>query len=386
MDAGTVVVAALVASAVGALFYNVMPLYLGAAQDYRGFDNRSIGLLSAAFFLGYNVVTISAFFWIRRVSWSSVIAVATPVAALSLYAGTRVDTYGLLLATVTIAGGAFAVLYGIGTTILGDTSAPARWYGVKIAAEAFPGVILLLVLPSTAIAGWGFEGTVIGIIVAMVFLSPFLFWIPARGTKGSQSSDAAIQVSGIRVPQSPYIWGALLATLFFFSAASAVWAFVERIGARAGFDAAAIGVLLSVTLVFAVIGSLVAAIMGGRFGNVRLFTTGSIGLILALVILDTPGSFAEYAVATCANTFAIGFMLPIAVTEIAELDRDGRYIVLSVPALGLGAMAGPGIAGLMTQSGGFRPLIVLSIAMVAASALLIGISAVRARRSIVQHV
>ena len=28
-------------------------------------------------------------------------------------------------------------------------------------------------------------------------------------------------------------------------------------------------------------------------------------------------------------------MLPITITEIAELDVDGRYIVLSVPAIGI---------------------------------------------------
>lgn len=381
LDAGTVIVAALIGSAIGALFYNVLPLFLGTAQDYRGLDNRAIGFLSSAYFFGFNVVTISAFFWIRRVDWTVVVAIGAPLAAVSLVAGTVFGGYAVLLVSVTVAGGAFAALYGVGTTILGDTSNPARWYGVKIAAEAFPGAILLLVLPSTAIARWGFEGTAIGMVVVLVFLSPFLFWIPARGVKGPREPVAGVDVGLVRLPQSPYIWGTLLATLIFFAGASAIWAFVERIGAQGGYDTAAVGVLLSVTLVFAVIGSLLAAVIGGRFGNARPYATGGAAFLLSLLLLDSPADFAQYALGACVLTFAIGLMLPIAVTEIAELDHDGRYVVLSVPAIGIGAMAGPGIVGILSQSGSFRPLILFGAATVALSVILITFSAARARRS-----
>ncbi len=383
MDAGTVIVAALIASAIGALFYNVLPLYLGSAQDYRGFDNRAIGFLSSAFFLGYNVVTISAFFWIRRLSWALIVAVATPLAALGLYAGTLTENYPTLLASVAVAGGAFAAIYGVGTTILGDTTNPGRWYGVKIASEALTGAVLLLVLPSTAIARWGFDGTVLGLIIVMVFLSPFLFWMPAHGVKSPESEVLPIDVpepaaSG-QPAQTPFIWGAIFATLIFFAGASAIWAFIERIGAQGGHDPAAVGVLLAVTLIFAVIGSLVAAVLGGRFGNVRLFIAGAGVFLAALAALGDSQSFTLYASGACAATFAIGYMLPIAVTEIAELDNDGRYVVLSVPAIGVGAMIGPGIAGLLTQSGSYAPMLIFGATAMVVASILIAVAAAHAR-------
>jgi predicted MFS family arabinose efflux permease len=381
MDAATVLAAALIASAIGALFYNVLPLYIGTAQDYRGLSNSEIGFLSSAFFLGYNIVTISAFFWIRRVSWSLIVAISAPLACISLYSGTLLDNYFALLTSVIVSGGAFAVLYGVGTTILGDTSNPARWYGIKIAAEAFPGIILLLLLPSTAIARWGFDGTVIGIIVALIFMSPVLFWIPVRGVKGPGADVAGIDVSRFEIPQSPCIWGTLAATLMFFSGASAVWAFIERIGVPGGFEAAAVGVLLSVTLVFAVLGSLLAAAMGGRFGNIKPFVAGAAMFLVSLQLLNTPESFDAYAVGACLQTFAFGFVLPIAIAEVAELDHDGRYIILSVPAIGIGAMAGPGIAGVLSQSGSFGPLLTFGAVTIVSSATLIAYFGVRARRA-----
>jgi predicted MFS family arabinose efflux permease len=376
MDARTVIAAALIVSAIGALFYNVLPLYLGVAQDYRGLDNQQIGLLSSAFFLGYNIITISAFFWIRKVAWTTLVAVATPIAAMSLYAGTLFPGYLPLLAMTVIAGGAFAALYGIGTVILGDTSNPGRWYGVKIAAEAFAGAILLLVLPATAIAKWGFEGTVIGIVIFMAFLSPFLFWIPREGNKGHVGDETN---SSALLAHSSFIWGTLLATLLLFSGASAMWAFVERIGAQSGYDAEVVGVLLSVTLISAMLGSILAAVVGGRFGNTRPFLAGAVVFLAGLFFLGHPDVFMQYAAGACLLTFAIGFMLPIAVTEIAELDFDGRYIVLSVPAIGIGAMIGPGIAGVLTQSGNFLPLLTFGAGALILSTILLAVAGAKAR-------
>ncbi len=368
MDAGTVIAAALIVSAIGALYYNLLPLYLGVAQDYRGLDNREIGLLSSAFFLGYNIVTISAFFWVRNVSWSMVVAIATPIAAISLYAGTLFPGYVLLLLATMIAGSAFAALYAIGTVIIGDTSNPARWYGIKIAVEAFAGAILLLVLPGTTIARWGFDGAVFGMIIFMILLSPFLFWIPKRGNKGQD--DAAV-ISAIRAPQSVFIIGTLLATLLFFSVASAMWAFVERIGAQGGYDPEIIGALLSVTLIFALLGSILAAVLGGRFGNTKPYAVGGVIFLMSLYVLNSVDVFAQYAIGSCLLTFAIGFMLPNAITEIAELDVDGRYVVLSVPAIGIGAMIGPGIAGVLSQFGNFQPLLIFgAVTLIISMALL----------------
>lgn len=373
MDAASVLMAAIAASAIGALFYNVLPLYLGTAQDYRGLDNRAIGFLTSAFFLGYNVVTASAFFWIRRFGWRHVIAVAVPVAALAMYTGTLVDNYAVLLLSVAVAGGAFAATYGVGTTILGDTSNPARWYGIKIAAEALTGAVLLFVLPAIVIERWGFNGMVVGVIVAMVVLAPFLFWTPARGAKAVQSEEE--DFTQTEIVQSPFIWAALLALLLFFSGASAIWAFMERIGANGGHDPVAVGTLLSVTLIFAVAGSITAAALGGRIANARQFVGGAALFVISLFFLNAALDFTQYAIGACIVTFAIGFMLPVAVTEIAELDSDGRYIVLSVPAIGTGAMVGPGVAGILAQQNVFGPLLWFAALAVIVASILIGISA-----------
>lgn len=373
MDATTVILSAIVISSIGALFYNLLPMYLGTAQDSKGLANAQIGFISTAFFLGYNVITIWAFYWIRKWNWRRVTLVATPIAALGLYASTLTDSYYALLVATAVSGGAFAAIYGIGTTILSDTSNPARWFGLKIAAEATSGALLLLVLPGTVIAHYGFNGMILGILLAILFLSPFLFLLPARGNK-SHEEEVKEYVQLDQQPESINhwaIWSAIFATLVFFTGVSAVWAFMERLGSNAGFDPGSIGILLAVSLGFATLGSLAAAGIGKHFGNIKPFLLALVLMAVGLTFLAEPGTFIMYSIGCCLFALAFGAGLPFAVAEIAELDVDGRYVILSVPAIGLGAMIGPGAAGFL-YSGESAQLVlsIVAIALVIAAGLM----------------
>jgi predicted MFS family arabinose efflux permease len=373
MDAATVILSAIAISSIGAMFYNLLPMYLGTAQDSKGLATSQIGFISTAFFLGYNVITIWAFYWIRKWNWRVVTLVAMPVACLGLYASTLTESYAALLLATAVAGGAFAAIYGIGTTILSDTSNPARWFGLKIAAEALSGAVLLLILPGTAIASYGFDGVILGMLIAILFLSPLLFLLPARGNKSHEEEVQEYE----HMDQEPEsinhwaIWSAIIATLVFFSGVSAVWAFMERLGNNAGFDAGDIGLLLAVALGFATLGSLAAAGIGKLYGNIRPFLFSLVTIAIGLTFLADCSTLTIYAIGCCLFSLAFGAGLPFAVAEIAELDVDGRYVILSVPAIGLGAMIGPGAAGLLfTGESALQVLTLVAMAMVAAAGLM----------------
>ena len=352
------IIPALAISAIGALFYNILPLYVGAAQDGLGLSTSEVGLLPAAFFAGYNLATLGAFFWIRRWNWRAATAIWLPVAVLGLLGSiTMPGRWGLFLSTA-ISGGGFAVLYGIGTTVLADTSNPARWYGVKIAVEAMPGAALLFILPSTLVAQYGFAGVVYALAGVSLLLAFFLPTLPVSGDIEHVNADHSVRP---RMPSKGMhrfaIWLALFGTLLFFSAASGLWAFIERIGSVQAFDAVAIGMLLSLTLVFATLGSLTTAWLGKRMGNIKPFTVSAILMVVASGLLYGTPSFTLYAVGAGLLTFGIGMGLPFAIAEVADLDADGRYIILSVPAIGSGAMIGPAAAGALAADGTFTAVL-----------------------------
>ena len=370
MDRSTAILAALVLSAIGALFYNMLPLYLGIAQEEWRLDNPATGLVSGAFFLGYNVVTISAFFWIRRVNWRRVVMIAAPVAAVALYLGSASDQYSMLLVSAAVAGGAFSAIYGVGTTAVGDTPNPSRWYGVKIAGEAGLGAILFLLLPGTLVASRGFEGLVLGMILAVVILLPFALGLPP-GSRGETAADSDSPAADTGGRGHLAIWVALAGTLLFFSGQTTVWAFVERLGAAGGFEPEVLGVLLSVTLFCAVTGSLTAATMGYRFGNLRPFGVSCGIFCCALLLLTQAHQFAFYAAGACVVTFSFGMGLPYVVARVAELDLDGNYVVLTVPAIGIGAMLGPSLAGALASGDSLVPILSFSGTVVLLAAILV---------------
>ncbi len=366
LDKPTVILAGIGMSAVGALFYNLLPLFLGAAQDYRGLSNPQLGLVSAAYFVGFTLATLTAFFWIRRASWRNVSLAVLPVAALSLLCAVIASDYAWLLVTVFLAGAALSVVYGIGTTTLGDTSRPARWYGMKIAAEAGTGAVLLLFLPALVISRWGLGGIIITMVAVVVLFMPLGLLLPHGGVKGSDL-DRVGGDPGVKASHPILVWMALLGCLLFMCGQTAIWAFVERIGNSAGHDPVQVGRLLAVTLVFALSGSFLAAWAGERLGCARPFAFACICFFAALLFLYRGELFNTYAVGACLVMFSVGLGLPLAVTSVALLDQDGRFVVLSVPAIGLGVMIGPAAAGMLAAGHSFVPVLLLGAIAVGGS-------------------
>lgn len=355
MDRTLVILSAVALSAIGAMFYNLLPLVLGVAQDYRELDNRDIGVLSSMFFAGYTLTTSTAFFWIRRVNWRMLTLAAVTLGSFALLLAGYSQSHGLLIFCIFVAGGAFSTVYGIGATALGDTSNPARWYGLKISAEAMLGAILLFVLPGTLISSHGFMGLMTGMVLAVVILAPALSWLPSAGYIQFEKEGDRIQL-----PEQgkAAVWIGLFAVASFMFSATMIWAFAERMANTAGFEPVLVGQILSLTLLFAVLGSMVAVVLGDRYGSGKPFAAAILIFLIALTWLSGTTTVTHYAVGACLLTLAIGLGITYVITIVADLDKDGRYVVLTVPAIGIGVMSAPAIGGVLTASSEFSAIFV----------------------------
>ena len=386
MDRLKVILSGVVISAIGAMVYNLLPMFLGTAQDYRDLSDQSVGILSSVFYVGFTLTTTTAFFWIRLFSWRKITLIALPAAAVTLVLAAYATGFTGMAISIFLSGCAFSALYGIGTTLLGDTSQPARWYGLKIASEAGLGAILLLLLPGTVIARWGFEGMLVAMAVAVLVLAVLLYGLPASGVKGEED-NAAGQALVLAPRLRLALWLALASVMIYLFSTTMIWAFVERMANDAGFDAVATGNVLSLTLVFAVGGSLLAMWMGERFGTGKPFAAACAALLLSLFLLKGVSTLTDYATAACLFTFSFGLGIPYVVTIVAELDLDGRYVVLSVPAIGVGVMTAPAIGGMLTGTSGYLAILwaggiaVVLAAMISLLALKLGMPLVRDSQS-----
>lgn len=367
-DKLSVLMAAFGAAAIGALMYNILPLYLGSMEASKALASSQTGLIGTAFFLGFNIAGLSAFAWIRRFHWRTLSLLSMPLLFATLFGSAYIRSFPKLLIATALCGIAFGINYTIGSVIVGDTSRPERWYGVKVGLETLAGAAILFALPLTSAARYGFIGTVWAVAIGIALLLPLLFFLPRAWQKESVETLAA---DADRAAASPMklvaIACAILALLVLFAGVSAIWAFSERMGRLSGFDEASIGSLLAITIITGIAGSFAAAMFGSRISPVAGFA-GAVGIILvALIGLTIEGSFPIYTLANCLYMFGWAAGTPLAMAEIAMLDYDGRYISLIAPAIGLGGMIGPGMAGWLLEIGSPTTVVIYAASAIIAS-------------------
>ena len=363
-----ILLAAIAAGSIGGLVYNVFPLYMGPLQDSTGLSNSQIGFIAGAFFLGTNLTGISAFFWVRSASLMSIALATTLSLVLFLLLAARIDSFILQLVITSLIGAASGALYAISTTLIGGTRNTPRWFGIKFTVECLAGAILLFALPVTLIPGLGFTGVVIGMVLMILVFAPVLAFISRRRLPEQEEASplTAIGAENTRLP----VWLALASLVFYFIGASAIWTFLERLATDNQFDPSATGLMLGITLLFAVIGSALTGITGDRFGNFPPYIVYSIMLVAGVLLLCLTDNFIVFSIG------AYAFMLAWSASDgyqyaiVADVDPDGRHIVLAVPAMGVGSMIGPILAGYLYSEGTTAWLFIMVLVTIAIAVLL----------------
>ena len=363
-----ILLAAIAAGSIGGLVYNVFPLYMGPLQDSTGFSNSQLGYIAGAFFLGTNLTGVSAYFWVRSASIMYIALATTLSLILFLLLAARLDSFILQLLVTVLIGAASGALYAISTTLIGATRNTPRWFGIKFTIECLAGAILLFVLPVTLIPDLGFTGVVIGMVLMILVFAPVLAFMSRRRLP-EQQEVSPVTAGGAGDSRLP-VWLALTSLLFYFIGASAIWTFLERLAANNQFDASATGMMLGITLIFAVIGSLITGVTGDRFGNLRPYLVYSIMLVIGVLLICRTDNFILFSIG------AYAFMLAWAGADgyqfaiVADVDPDGRHIALAVPAMGIGSMIGPILAGYLYSGGSTAGLFIMLLVTISIAVFL----------------
>jgi predicted MFS family arabinose efflux permease len=147
----------------------------------------------------------------------------------------------------------------------------------------------------------------------------------------------------------------MMLAMFVFQARDTMgWAFVERIGTMVGYNGDELGVLLSFQSFVGLIGPLLAAMVGKRFG---------LSTPVILAILLTGATSLSYVLGEHSKTLYTVGVMTICVTYFyalsyltglaAALDREGRVVAAASSFLSLGLAVGPAISGGLISLGGF---------------------------------
>lgn len=147
----------------------------------------------------------------------------------------------------------------------------------------------------------------------------------------------------------------MMMAMFLFSARDTMgWAFVERVGTKVGYDGEQLGLLFSLQAFVGLVGPLLAALIGRRFGlaapiTIGILSTGAVSL--GYVLGEHSRLMYTVSVMMIATTYfyALAYLTALA----AALDRHGRIAAAAGSFLTLGIAVGPAISGLLVAEGGY---------------------------------
>lgn len=346
----------------GGLFWAFLPLFIGLQTEALQISKTGAGALGSAYLLGFSLVSVTALFWAPRTNWRYTLIAAGIIIIAGFYVIYAATSYSTVLIACLVIGLGMGAKWTISYRIFGAASNPDRTFGLAIAISYSVLAAIIFVLGSYIVVQYGLSGAALFIISAVALLTLGAFWIPANLSDPSEESSAEISYKP-PMPVSLALTGILLGGL----GIAAIWTFVERMGAGAGFAAEQIGPVLSSNLLAIGFGSLLASAIGARMGRLLPLSIGYIVLAGSLWLLLDISSFPVYATAVTVFGLGTGFVMPFQMATLASVDQSGRFIVLIAAAQGAGSALGPIIGGFASDSAGQTALVVTGLVIFMAS-------------------
>ncbi|AUB75058.1 arabinose ABC transporter permease [Pseudomonas sp. Lz4W] len=349
--------AASLASTIGGLPFNTLPILLGSLADSFGFAASQIGLLGSVCFTGYLLGTLVAVGFIDRCNWRALTFGCALGSALALLASSQLPAAAQLPLWALI--GFFAALMTcLGLRIMAEMPDKERALGMRQGIELGLVALVLFVLPSLVIAHFHYAGAALVLAAMILLLSLSAFALPGRSDFAvDQAKDSSLQ-GRFRFPVPAY-WA--LGFFFVFGAGQiGLWAFLERLGHGLDVAPAQMGVVFAVLKLLGGAAALALALIGDRLGSrwPHLLVLAVIGV--GLLLLAYAQGFVMYALG--AWIWEVGFCWGCIYQSaaVARLDPSGRAIMLVPAAFALSSMVGPALAGQLV-AGGFDGLLWLAL-------------------------
>jgi len=348
-------IAASVASSIGGLPFNTMPILLGAFADQLKLGPAELGTRGSACTGGYLVSTLLGPLWVDRAPWRiATIVGAVATAAALLWSASAGGVPFLPFAAFGFAAG---LMHSLGMRMVGEGADKERAFGIRLFTELVLIASLLFFLPA-ALASGGLMGGAQLLAVAALAMGLSAFLLP----RGPAPADAATQQTA--GPTGSAGWIALGIFVLFACGQVALWMFLERIAHDIGADAAQMGLLFSVLKVVGGLSAALVAALGDKLGNRLPHLLVFITLCIGVALLAARPSFMVFALGAWIweAAFTIGCVFQTA--AIAKLDPSNKLVVLVPAAFAISAFVGPALGGMLAATG-FAPLLALAVACAA---------------------
>lgn len=345
------------ASTIGGLPFNALPVLLGSLADSFALDASAVGLMGSTCFAGYLAGTLGAPLWLNRVNWRLLTFFSTLCSAACLALSAAISQPALLYVIWALIGFFASTMTCLGMRILSDLPNKVRAFGVRQGIELSVTALVLFVLPPLVIAQFKYPGAALALAAVVALLGLSALWVPARAPGASSSAPAAAAGA---LPAAAWLW---LALFFLFLVGNiGLWAFLERLGASIKVAPGEMGIVFAVLKLLGGAAAFSVAAMGERVSPQRAawLVLGVLGAGLAL--LAAAGSFPVFALGAWVWEFAFTCGCVFQTAAIARTDHSGRAILLVPAVFSLASIVGPALAGFLVAQGNFGGLLALAAA------------------------
>ena len=364
------------ASTIGGLPFNLLPVMLGSMADSFGLDARAAGLMGSVCFAGYLAGTLGAPLWMNRLNWRLLTVVSTAGTALFFALSAGVSSLPVLYCMWAMIGFFASTMTCLGMRILSDLPNKVRAFGVRQGVELSVTALVLFALPPLVIAHFKYPGAALALAGVVALLGLSALWVP----HGPPSAPVTPPVEGepfadvAAAPAAPVAighralpaasWWALGLFFLFLVGNIGLWAFLERIGTSLRVAPTEIGIVFAVLKLLGGVAAFSVAALGERLAPLRaaLLVLLAIGTGLALLASAGATGFAGFALGAWVWEFAFTCGCVFQTAAIARSDPTGRAVTLVPGAFALSSMVGPGLAGQIAAGGTFSGLLLFALA------------------------
>lgn len=353
----------------GGLFWAFLPFFVGLQVGTGGMTQAQAGSLGSAYLVGFSLASLTGLWWVAKFNWRILVAGAAAIIVLCLFTLAGTDSYGVSVASVFGVGLMMGGFWTIAYRIFGASANPDRSFAIGIVVAYTALALVSYVVGQFVVPDYGLKGSAYLLSAVIIVLGFSALLVP------SGAGEVAGDTAAISYRPPPRVVWALLGILATGFAFAAVWAFAERIGVAAGFDNSQISPVVASNLLASAAGSVLAMLLGTRFGRRQTLLAGMILMVAAIVALSWSETYGLYAIGIVGLGFTVGLVLPYQMGTLAALDTEGRFVVLITAAQGIGSAAGPALGGVAVDTGGLQSLVVAAVvALVLGAFLFLSIS------------
>jgi predicted MFS family arabinose efflux permease len=349
-DAGLLVLGSLLYTAGSAILY-VLPTYLTELNTQLGINEAQMGSITGAENIGIALASIVSMLWLTRVNRRMLaVAGAAFCAVLNIMAFFS-RRFELLVAARFLTGLlGEGILFALAFVVLGSSRDPDRAFGIGLTAVVTFGSLVLGTSTYLDRVSIG-TGALLPLAIVPLGILFAVKWMPR-----TRSATASPMSTGAKGATGRFAFLAVAGMAIWFAAPGAFWTFAEGAATDHKVTAGTISLALAIGNAVGLLGSVMAAWQGDRWGRARPILVSTACLCLSVVGFEQSRSVIALALALSAFNVFWNYATVYEMALVVALDTVGRTSPAISAAQVMGFAAGGFLSGLAIFRAGYDAL------------------------------